>query len=213
MVNGGHPVELRSFWYRQQPCLVAHDERRQRCILATTTCGKKCVKARCCKMLPEVLTQLYIGYLDICKWPLRKVIWVRLQTRPRSRVWKGMPTSKGSNWKYVSFLLQLSDYLVYFHICTVLKTYLMYQRLIDHWIIAIFELFWWNCSASKEFGSGVSPGADGCRWRCTSVRRCSGLLGFNCVDINLQTVQSSMLKLFRFILGVHGSHEQIISKC
>ena len=175
MVNGGHPVELRSFWYRQQPCLVAHDERRQRCILATTTCGNKCVKARCCKMLPEVLTQLYIGYLDICKWPLRKVIWVRwdwligLQTRPRSRVWKGMPTSKGSNWKYVSFLLQLSDYLVYFHICTVLKTYLMYQRLIDHWIIAIFELFSWNCPASKEFGSSVSPGADGCRWRCTSA--------------------------------------------
>ena len=43
------------------------------------------------------------------------------------------------------------------------------------------------------------------------VRRCSGLLGFNCVDINLQTVQSIMPKLFRFILGVHGSHEQITS--
>lgn len=125
MVNRGHPVELRSFWYRQQPCLVAHDERRQRCILATTTCVKKCVKARCCKILPEVLTQFYIGYLDICKWPLRKVIWVRwdwligLQTRPRSRVWKGMPTSKGSNWKYVSFLLHFHLILVYFHICTV----------------------------------------------------------------------------------------------
>lgn len=125
MVNRGHPVELRSFWYRQQPCLVAHDERRQRCILATTTCVKKCVKARCCKILPEVLTQFYIGYLDIGKWPLRKVIWVRwdwligLQTRPRSRVWKGMPTSKGSNWKYVSFLLHFHLILVYFHICTV----------------------------------------------------------------------------------------------
>lgn len=127
MVNRGHPVELRSFWYRQQPCLVAHDERRQRCILATTTCGKKSVKARCCKMLPEVLTQFYIGTsreseeirVDICKWPLGKGIWVRWDWLIGLQGLKGNADLQTINWTYVSFLLQLSNHLVHFHICTV----------------------------------------------------------------------------------------------